>query len=307
MAQHLVVGAGSVGTEVARILASDGHDVVVVTRSGSGPAHPAITRVTGDAADVEGLVAAAPSAVAIYNCANPPYHRWVQDWPPMASAFLTYAERTGAVLATCSNLYGYGPVNGPITESLPLAATGTKGSVRAHMWLDAKAAHDAGRLRATEVRGSDYIVANEQSLVGSSRVVPRILQGKKVSILGNPDAPHTWTSPVDVARLLTMVAQDERAWGRAWHVPSNQPRTTREVVNDLADAAGVPHVAVTAVPPGIQRLLGLMSPAIRELQETAHQRERAFVLDDSAARDTFGLAPTPWTKILEGVISAYRR
>ena len=306
MSTHLVVGAGPVGSQVARLLAADGHDVVVVTRHGSGPQMPGVRLVATDAASVDALLAAAPEAVAIYNCASPEYHRWAQDWPPLAAAMLSYAERTGAVLAICSNLSGYGPVSGPMSEGLPLAATGTKGRVRAQLWAAAKAAHDAGRIRATEVRGSDYICASDNSLVGSSRVVPRILDGKPVSLLGSVNAEHTWTAPADAARLLVTVAAAERGWGRAWHVPSNPPRTQRQVVDDLADTAGVPHVPVKSLPAGMVKLLGLVSPAIREMAETAYQRDRPFVMDDSAARVTFGLAPTPWHDILSQIIGSYR-
>jgi nucleoside-diphosphate-sugar epimerase len=307
MGTHLVIGGGPVGTETARRLAQSGHDVIVVTRSGSGPDDPGIRKGAADASSVDSLLAAAPAADALYNCVNPEYHRWAQDWPPLASAFLTYAERTGAVLATCSNLYGYGPVTGPLTESLPLAAEGTKGRVRATMWLDAQAQHEAGRIRATEVRGSDYICAGEQSLVGSSRVVPRILAGKSVSLIGSIDVEHSWTSPVDVARLLIEVAANERAWGRAWHVPTNAPRTQHQVIDDLADAAGVPRVRVTQLSPFITRTLGLFNPAIRELEETAYQRDRSFVIDDSAARAVFHIEPTPWPEILQSVIAPYRK
>ncbi len=160
---HLVVGAGEVGSAVARLLAEAGSPVVLVTRSGSGPEHELISRVAADASSVEALLAAAPSAAVVYNCVNPPYDKWVTLWPPMADAFIAYAESTGAVLATCSNLYGYGPVDVPMTEDLPLAATGKKAQVRVRMWLDAKAANDAGRIRATEVRGSDYICPGAQS------------------------------------------------------------------------------------------------------------------------------------------------
>ena len=80
----------------------------------------------------------------MYNCANPPYHRWPELWPPLAAAMLAAAERTGAVLVTMSNLYGYGPVDGPMTEDLPLRPTTAKGRVRAAMWHDALAAHQAG-------------------------------------------------------------------------------------------------------------------------------------------------------------------
>ena len=306
MSTQLVIGAGPVGSEVARLLAGDGHDVVVVTRHGSGPNLTGVRLVAADAASVDALLAAAPESAAIYNCANPAYHRWAQDWPPLAAAMLSYAERTGAVLAICSNLYGYGPVDGPMSEALPLAATGTKGRVRSQMWLDAKAAHDAGRIRATEVRGSDYICANDNSLIGSSRVVPRILKGKSVSLIGSVDQPHTWTAPADAARLLVTVAAEERGWGRAWHVPSNAPRTQRQVVDDLADTAGVPHVPVKSLPGAMVTLLGLFSPAIKELAETSYQRDRPFVVDDSAARVTFGMAPTPWEEILSQIIGHYR-
>jgi hypothetical protein len=82
---------------------------------------------------------------------------WATDWPPIANSLLRYAEATGAVLVTCSNLYGYGKGNEVMTETLPLAATGKKGKVRAQMWHDAKKLSDAGRIRDTEVRASDFI------------------------------------------------------------------------------------------------------------------------------------------------------
>lgn len=39
----------------------------------------------------------------------------------------------GTHLVTCSNFHSYGPVSGPITESLPLAAVGAMSRVRAHV------------------------------------------------------------------------------------------------------------------------------------------------------------------------------
>ncbi|MEI6361161.1 MAG: NAD-dependent epimerase/dehydratase family protein [Actinomycetes bacterium] len=302
---HLVVGAGEVGTAVALLLAEAGRQVVVVTRSGSGPDHALIRKVAADASSVDALLAAEPRAVVIYNCVNPPYDKWVELWPPMAAAFIAYAERTGAVLATVSNLYGYGPVDVPMTEDLPLAATGVKARVRVQMWQEAKAANDAGRIRATEVRGSDYICPGSASQFGD-RGMPRILKGKSAQLLGDIDQPHTWTAPVDVARTLITAASDPRGWGRAWHVPSNAPKSARQVVDDLAAASGVGSVKSSAVPGVLMSVMGLFQPVIRELKETDYQRERAYVLDDTAARATFGLEPTPWNDIIGGLVAAYR-
>src|SRR6266536_2578315 len=122
MALHVIVGAGPVGTATASVLAEQGEQVKVVTRSGGGPQHPAIERIAADATDAEQLSKLAAGAVALYNCANPLYHRWLTDWPPLAAALLTAAENSGAVLTVANNLYGYGPLDGPITESTPLAA-----------------------------------------------------------------------------------------------------------------------------------------------------------------------------------------
>lgn len=292
---------------MAKVLAGEGQGVTIVSRRGTGPTLAGVRRAVADASSAESLLAAAPKADVIYNCANPRYWEWERDWPPMARAILSYAERSGAVVATCSNLYGYGPVDVPMTEALPLAATGAKGRIRAQMWLDAKAAHDAGRVRVTEVRGSDYIAPSEQSRVGSERVVPRILAGKTVSLMGALDQPHSWTSPLDVARLLAIVGRDERAWGRAWHVPSNPPRTQRQVVDDLADAAEVERVKVSRLPDALLWGMGVFSPMFRAFRETAYQMKRPYVLDDSATRTTFGMQPTPWPEILGDVIAAYRR
>ena len=302
---HVVVGAGIVGSTLAELLANDGQQVIVVTRSGSGPTHKNIELVAADASNPSKLLEIAPNAAAIYNCANPAYHRWAQEWPPMAKAFLAYAEQSGAVLVTCSNLYGYGPVNIPMTESLPLNAPGINGKVRAQMWLDAKALHDAGRIKATEVRGSDYICAGEQSRVGS-RVLPKILAGKPAKVLGNIDVKHTWTYPLDVARLMQIVATDSKAWGKAWHVPSNEAKTQRDVVNELAAEAGIKNPNLSSVPNAIWNLIALFNPLMKALKETAYQMQHPYILDESAARKTFGMQPTEWKQILKEVVAETR-
>ena len=91
---HVVVGAGIVGSTLAELLANDGQDVIVITRSGSGPIHKNIKKVAADVANLSKLLEIVPSAAAIYNCVNPPYHRWAQEWPPMAASFLQWTNET---------------------------------------------------------------------------------------------------------------------------------------------------------------------------------------------------------------------
>ena len=300
MPTHLVVGAGPIGTRTALLLAESGAHVRVVTRSGNGPDHPGVELVTADAADPARMRTLAADAVAVYNCANPPYTRWDTDWPPLAASLLDAASTTGAVLATVSNLYGYGRVTGPIHDGSPLAPCDHKGAVRARMWTEALAAHEAGRVRAVEVRASDYADAGASSHL--ARNAPAVLAGRAARVLGDADQPHSWTTTHDTARLLVDAAADERAHGRAWLVPTAPPRTQREALTDIATAAGMPAPRVSVLGPRALRVLGVVSPMLRELAGTAYQFTAPFVLDHSATVRHFGWEPEEWAVTVERVV-----
>lgn len=307
MGKHVIVGAGPVGSTTATVLADQGHEVVVVTRRGRGPHHAGIRLEAADAADVTAVAALAEGAESLYNCVNPPYDRWAQQWPAMANGLLAAAERTGARLVTMSNVYGYGPVDGPMTEDLPLAAGFTNGRIRAEMWQQALAAHEAGRVRVTEARAADFFGPLVEGSSFGDRVVPRVLAGKGVKVLGDPDAPHSLTYMGDVATALAVLGTDDRALGRAWHVPTNPARTQREMVAALCDVAGVARVKVGTIGRLALRAAGVFVHELRPMPDVLYQFERPFVLDSSAFTTTFGLEPTPVDEALAATAAWYRQ
>ena len=101
---------------------------------------------------------------------------------------------------------------------------------------------------------------------------------------------------------MQIVALDSRAWGKAWHVPSNAPKTQTEAALDLAKADGKSAAAISTVPAALLWTLGVFNPVMRELRETAYQMNRPYIMDDSAARNTFGMEPTPWNEILKTMV-----
>lgn len=304
-ALHLVVGAGPVGTATAEHLADRGEQVRIVSRSGRGPERPGVERVAADAADAQRLAELARGAAVVYNCLNPAYHRWQQDWPPMAAALLHAAESAGAVLAVTDNLYPYGPVSGPITPDLPFDRGGSKGRVRARMWDDALAAHAAGRVRVVAVRASDYLTHGPNSHLGDM-VVGRLVAGRSPLFLVPVDQPHTFSYVPDVAATLVSVAATERAWGQAWHVPSAPAVTPRQAAQDIAAAAGQGPASVRRVPPPVLAVLGLAVPFVREMREMAHSWSAPYVLDDARTRAELGLAESPWTDAVAAVVDRQR-
>ena len=204
---HVVVGAGAIGAHLARRLADRGDHVRVVTRSGNGPEHPRVECVAADASDVARLSSLAAGAQTIFNCANPPYPKWASAWPGLSHGVIGAAETTGARLVTIGNLYGYAADSSPMRATDELDPPTRKGAIRVATWHEALAAHDAGRIRATEVRASDFIGPG----VGANghagdRFVPRILAGKRVSVLGRPDVEHSWSFVDDVVTTLVAVS-----------------------------------------------------------------------------------------------------
>ena len=298
--RHVVVGAGPVGLTTAELLVEQGKDVVLVSRSGAGPDLAGVRREAADVADAGRLAELAEGAAVLYNCVNPPsYTVWPTFWPPVAAAFLEAAEQSGAVLVTAAALYPYGPVDGGrMVEGMPDAATTKKALIRGGMWADAKRLNDAGRIKAVEVRGSDYVGPRVPTATGHiARVAPAALNGKTVYVFGSPDQPHSFTDIRDMARALVRVGGEPSAWGRIWHAPTNPAKTQTQVLQDVAASVGRTIGKVRSMPHVLLSVGGAVVPVLRELRETEYQFAAPYVLDSSDIEKTFGLAPTPWDEV----------
>jgi nucleoside-diphosphate-sugar epimerase len=318
MTHHLVLGAGGVGRTTTAALVALGHTVTLASRSGRVAERPweatrpdAVEVVAADAGDTARLTELARGATSIVNAVNPPsYMTWDTDWPPVAAATLAAAEATGAGLVIIGNLYGYGRVDRPMREDDPMRPSGHKGALRADMWTEALARHEAGRLRVTELRSSDYFGPGTTPRTSylNDIIIDALLAGRRPFLpVGRADAPHSWTYVPDVGALAARVATSDAGWGRAWHVPTAAPRTFDEAAADVARVAAVPSRRVRVLPRALGTAAGLVVPFMREVRETRHQFERPFVLDSTFTEQTFGLAPTPWEDALEATVAARRR
>jgi nucleoside-diphosphate-sugar epimerase len=300
MSFSVVVGSGPIGSAVALLLAKRGNQVRIVTRSGGGPQHPLIERIAADASDGRRLTELTAGAEVLYNCANPKYTEWERVWFPMNNAMIAAAKAAGAVYAITGNLYGYGPQpDGRMTESTPLAAVGRKGRVRVKMWRDAL---DSG-VRTFEARGSDYIGAGALGIF-SAVILPAVKRGGTAWVPANPDLPHTFTYTGDMARTLVTLAGDERAYGKAWHVPSPAPVTMRQVADRYCALTGTPPLKLHKLPRFGMHAGGLFVPLAREMAEMDYQWYRPFVLDTTLTQATFGLTPTDVEQGINDLIPA---
>jgi nucleoside-diphosphate-sugar epimerase len=279
---HVIVGAGATGSATARLLAVAGERVRLITRRGSGPVHEQIERVAADATDIGRLIEVTRGAAL---------------FPPLAAAVLAAAEHTGADYVMLGNTYGYGLADGAVTEDHPLAPTSVKGRVRARMWQDARAAHDAGRVRVTEVRASDFLGAGAYSpftlMVGA-----QVLAGSPVSYPGDLDAPHSWTYTGDAALTLIAAARHEQSWGRAWHVPSTSEAPARELATRLAAAANAPDPQLGHMTGSELEEIGRTNSVMAEFPEMLYLYDRPNILDASFTAKILDITPIPIDQVL---------
>jgi nucleoside-diphosphate-sugar epimerase len=280
---HVVLGAtGAIGNAVVAKLEARGHRVRAVSRKDSGP-----HAFRADITTTEGAVAACAGAAVVYQCAQPAYARWAAEFPEVTKTILAGVEAAGARLVMADNLYMYGPVDGPLTESLPYAAAYPKGRARAEVAELILAAHRDGRVRATMGRASDYYGASGVNTVIGPTIFAAAVAGKTPRWVGDLDQPHSVSYLPDIAAGLVTLGERPEADGRAWHLPVGAPVTGRQFLKLVQDAAGGTPRGV-GMGRGMQRLIGAFNPVVRQLGETWYQRDRAWVVDDSAFRAAFG-------------------
>ena len=304
---HVVFGAGQVGRVVAALLAERGVTVRVVSRRRPAGMAEGTDWRAADATDPDAASDAAKGATVIYQCLNAPYAQWPERFPPLQRGVLAAAERTGALLVSLENLYGYGPTAGrPMTEDLPLAATTVKGRTRAAMTAELLAAAEAGRVRIAIGRASDFFGAGvTQGSTLGERVFGNALAGRRADFIGNADLPHTYSYVPDIAAGLVTLGTDARAAGQVWHLPGPQTVTTRALLDLVAGQVGHP-VGVRVVPKPVLRVLGLVNPMMRGLAEMSYQFDEPFILDTSRYESVFGAAGTPLADAIAATVAWYR-
>lgn len=289
---HVVTGAGPVGASIALQLADAGHPVRLLTRSGSGPEHPLVERRSVDVSQGDLLAEQFDGAAAVHHCIHGSAYTaraWRAELPAAEQAVLTAAGAAGAVVVFPESLYSYGPVDQPMTEDLPRTATRGKLGIRAEL-LRARAESMTPNV---SVAASDFYGPLVRTAHAGERLVPALLAGKRVTMIGSLDQPHSFTYVPDLARAMITAAQTPTLWGQVLHAPTGPALTQRELAGALAHAADAPGPRLSALPAWVLKAAGLFSVDARELAETSYMFTRPFVLDSTHSEALLGRAPTP--------------
>ncbi|MCP3439551.1 NAD(P)H-binding protein [Bradyrhizobium sp. CCGUVB14] len=293
MSHYVVVGAGPVGRETARLLAEEGHSVILTSRNAGSIDAGSVRAVSSDATDAAQLAGLAKAADAIFMCAMAAYHRWPTDFFPIMDGTVKAAEQVGARLLVAGNVYGYGAgAASPLTPEMEPDPTSRKGTTRHIMWQRALRSN----VPAIEVRASDYLGKGAVAYF-SLLALPSLLKNEPVSFLGDPDVAHAWSFTKDTAKTLVAASRYTGEWGRAFHVPS-QSASVRELVRRFA-------VALRIDVPNLQRLTSadLDGIGFGEAVEMAYLFEKPLLLDAGDTEKLLGVTASSLDAMVRDTLS----
>ncbi|MDH4160093.1 MAG: NAD-dependent epimerase/dehydratase family protein [Actinomycetota bacterium] len=285
---HVVLGAtGGIGSAVVAAATEAGLAVRGVSRSGGVRKGPGGDARAADVSTPEGARHAVEGASVVYHCAQPPYAQWSQHFPPMTATIADACQEVGARLVFADNLYMYEPVAGPIREDSPQHPTSRKGRVRREMADALLARHARGDLSVAIGRASDYFGPHGADSTPGALLFGPLGKGRKPRWLGTLDAPHTLHYLPDVGRSLVALGTRPESGGRAWILPAAHPLTGAQWIERAAAAAGRAGLRPGLVTPTMNRVVGVLVPMVRELNEIMYQFTAPFVADDAAFRTAF--------------------
>ncbi len=305
---HVVLGAtGAAGNAIARALLDAGLPVRAVSRSGDADLPAQAQLLAADITAADGLAAATAGAGVVYLAAQPPYHRWPQEFPAMLGGVMRATAAAGAKLVMVDNLYAYGPSRMPLTEQTPQSATDAKGTVRRQMAEGLLAAHRSGMLRVAIGRASDYFGPRADNSAITALAIEPAAAGRTIRWTGSLDVPHAAAYLPDIARAYVRLGTSDDADGRIWVLP-HAPAVTGRQFLELVNSSLPTPLRTGRISPAMLRLAAPFHRISRESLGILYQWTRPYEVDASAYQVWLGpLEVTPLQDAVAATVAWYQQ
>jgi nucleoside-diphosphate-sugar epimerase len=303
---HVVLGAsGGAGNAIVEALASRGHAVRAVNRSGGARVPEGVEITAADITDSAEASAAVTGSDVVYMAAQPAYHRWTEDFPSMLGTVIDAVAAHDARLIMVDNLYMYAPSSEPLTEESPTDITTRKGKVRIQLDTMLKEAETTKDLAVTIGRASDYFGPGpNMSTITALAIAPGV-SGKSIKWMGSLDKRHSVAYLPDIARAYAILGESREADGETWILPHGPAPTGAEFLEAVNQA--LPDRAKTGrISTGMLRMAAPFHKVSRESLEIAYQWTEDFVVDDSEFQSAFGpFETTPLNEAVRETLASY--
>jgi nucleoside-diphosphate-sugar epimerase len=305
--QTIIGAGGPVSNALLPHLIRNGEPVRLVSRRPQAVSGN-VSWVGADLKDYDALLKAAKGSTIIYVCAGLRYDKqvWKEEWPLIMRHLIRLAEETGARFIFFDNVYMYGRVDGPMTESTPYHPASVKGEVRAAIADALMNAAASGRIKATIARAADFYGTGGTNSFFDLMVVGRLAAGKSAQWMGDINRRHSFTYIPDAGRALAILGQQPESDNRIWHLPTAPALTGRQLVQLAADELGVAARSMKVSKLMLQGI-GLFNKLIGETVEMYYQYSYDYIFDSSEFGKTFGMTATPYAEGIRAEAGRYRQ
>lgn len=304
---HILLGAGgAAGTPLAEELLRAGRRVRTVSRTGKGP--EGAERKAADITAAAAVLDVVEEGSTVYLLAGLPYDRriWRDQWPVIMRNAVAACGARSARLVFLDNVYLYGTVDSPMTETTPVNPCSVKGRIRAQIAGFLHEEMAAGRVTALIARAADfYGPFSEKSGIPTMLVLRRMADGKVPQVLARADTRHSYTYTHDMGKALMMLGESEDCWNQVWHLPAAGPAPTGRQFVEMAASVLGREPSLSVVPPLFMAAAGLVSTQMREVAEMLYQNSGDYLFDSSKFERRFSFSPTPYAEGIAATLKGF--
>ncbi len=309
MSFHTILGAGGVvADQLAKLLASEGENVRLVSRSGHSV--DGAVAVKADVSSADQTAEAVKDSSVVYLCVGLKYdHRiWAEFWPKIMSNTIEACKKSGSKLVFFDNVYAYGKVDGAMTESTPYNPCSKKGGIRASIATKLMDEVKAGSIRALIARAADFYGPYAEKVgIPNALIFNRVADGKKPNLLAKDSTKHSYTFTLDIASALGKLARSDKAFGQVWHLPTApDPLTGKDFVALAAKEFGA-RPGYLVLSKWMLIAAGMFDRTVYEIAEMYYQNEFDYVFYSTKIQDAFGISPTPYSDGVGKTAEYYRK
>lgn len=302
-----ILGAGGViASGLARELTAYTSDIRLVSRHPS-PVNPGDKIFAADLMDADAAERAVQGSEVAYLVAGLPYDTavWESQWPALMRNVLDACKRHGVRLVYFDNVYLYGKVDGPMTESTPVNPVSRKGKVRARLAAMLMDEIGTGGLKGLIGRSADFFGPGAFKTFVHPLVFDKLRQGRQAEWLADASVPHSMTYTPDAARALAVLGNTPDAFDQVWHLPTHADAPTGEqFIRMAADNFGVrPRWKV--IKPWMLRAMAPFNPMARETVELLYQYQFPYLFDSSKFVSGF-FSATPYHGAIRVTVNSLR-
>jgi nucleoside-diphosphate-sugar epimerase len=293
---HTILGAGgAVANALTRELSNHNETIRLISRKPISNPNKNVSWKKADLLNYAELLGASKGSSVIYLTAGLIYDKniWKAQWPVIMRNVINVAKETQARLIFFDNVYMYGLVNGPMTETTPYNPCSAKGEVRAAIATKLMDEAKAGNIRASIARAADFYGTETMNSFFDIMVLDKYAKKQKAQWLGSPKKLHSFSYIPDMGKGVYMLGQNQDTDNQIWHMPTAQALPGKQFI-EMAAGIYKGDPKYFAINKFLLWSYGLFNKVVMGTVEMYYQYNHDYIFDSSKFEKEFNFKPTSY-------------